>query len=175
MSTRFPGITDAHTHILAPSALVNRFPFDPMPEGYFYSVGIHPWHAADATPEQWQWLQEAAQRPDVLAIGECGLDKLCATPWPAQLSAFKRQIALSEQVGKPLVIHDVRAHQEIIALHRELRPSQPWIIHGFRGKPELARQFLGQGFYISIGEKYNPATLAVIPASRLLRETDTLS
>jgi TatD DNase family protein len=66
----------------------------------------------------------------------------------------------------------VKAYSEIMALKRELRPMQPWIIHGFRGKPELARQLLCADFYISLGERFNPAAAAVIPADRLLVETD---
>ena len=48
----------------------------------------------------------------------------------------------------------------------------PWIIHGFRGKPQLAQQLLNKGFYISLGEKFNPETVSIIPVDRLLFETD---
>jgi TatD DNase family protein len=48
----------------------------------------------------------------------------------------------------------------------------PWIIHGFRGKPQLARQLINQGFYISLGELFNPQTATIIPTNRLLFETD---
>ena len=168
----FP-VADAHTHALVHNAVVNRFPFDPMPPGYIYSVGIHPWHAAEATPEQWQWLADAALRPDVVAIGEAGLDKLCSTPLPVQTDAFIRQVRLSESVGKPLIIHNARANQEILDLHTRLRPTQPWVLHGFRGKPELAQMFLRRGFHISLPPRHNPATAAIIPPSRLLHESDT--
>ena len=48
----------------------------------------------------------------------------------------------------------------------------PWIIHGFRGKPQLAQQLLNNGFYISLGEHFNPQTVTIIPTNRLLFETD---
>lgn len=172
MNMLFPA-DDSHTHALVHNAVVNRFPHQPMPPGYIYSVGIHPWHAADATPDHWQWLEQAAQRPDVVAIGEAGLDKLCSTPLAIQTEAFMRQAQLSERVGKPLIIHNVRANQEILDLHTRLRPTQPWVLHGFRGKPQLAQMFLDHGFHISLGPRHNPATAAIIPPERLLRETDT--
>lgn len=172
MSCPLFGVSDAHTHILKHDAVVNRYPGDPMPQGYLYSVGIHPWHTADATPQQWQLLEQLASRPDVVAIGETGLDKLSSVPFATQLDAFRRHIALSERTGKPLIIHNVRANQELIALRSSLRPSRPWIIHGFRGKPQLARMFLDHGFYLSLGPTHNPDTLAIIPPDRLLHETD---
>ena len=48
----------------------------------------------------------------------------------------------------------------------------PWIIHGFRGKPQLAEALIRQGFYLSLGERYNPMSAAVIPIDRLLAESD---
>lgn len=174
MCSNLFGVSDAHTHILKHDAVVNRYPGDPMPQGYTYSVGIHPWHTADASPDQWQQLESLAARSDVVAIGETGLDKQTAVPFQVQLDAFRRHIALSERFSKPLIIHDVRAHQEILALHSALRPTQTWIIHGFRGKPALAQMFLSQGFYLSLGPRHNPDTLAAIPHDRLLRETDQI-
>lgn len=81
---------------------------------------------------------------------------------------------LSETLGKPLILHIVKSFPEIIALKKQWKPAQPWIIHGFRGKPQLARELLAHGFHLSYGKKYNPASLALTPASRLLRETDEM-
>lgn len=66
----------------------------------------------------------------------------------------------------------VRGWDELFSLRREMRPSQPWIVHGFRGKPELARRLVAEGFYLSYGERFNPASVAVTPPDRLLIETD---
>ena len=55
---------------------------------------------------------------------------------------------------------------------RDLRPSNPWIIHGFRGKAALAEEYLKHGFYLSFGEKYQEAALCRVPADRLFIETD---
>lgn len=163
---------DFHTHTLRHDAIVNRYPGEPLPEGYTFSVGIHPWHAAEAGEEQWRQLEEALGNPAVVAVGECGLDNLRGPSLDIQTEVFVRQVALSEKHRLPMTIHCVRAWNEIIALHRRLSPTQRWTIHGFRGKPGLARQLLDEGFDISLGPLFNPATAAAIPPSRLHRESD---
>ena len=89
-----------------------------------------------------------------------------------QVEVFRRQACLAEEVGKPLVIHLVKAVDELLKVKRDLRPSNPWIIHGFRGKAALAEEYLKHGFYLSFGEKYQKAALCRIPADRLFIETD---
>ena len=94
-------------------------------------------------------------------------------PFPdASLVPELKWIEISENRELPLILHIVRAFPEIIALKKQLSPKQPWIIHGFRGKPQLASELLRHGFYLSIGEKYNPEAVAVIPRDRLLLESD---
>ena len=169
-------IIDIHTHHAAPrlNAVVAVSPADFNPvEEQLYSVGIHPWDTGtEIAPETWTLLEETASRPEVAAIGECGLDTLRGGPLFRQMQIFKRHIDLSERLGKPLIIHDVRAHDIIVGMRRDLAPSQNWLIHGFRGKPTVAKMMLDAGMYLSIGEKFNPETIRVIPPDRLLAETD---
>ena len=138
------------------------------------SAGIHPWFLSDNDMEaQIKWLESVLSSDRrVLAVGEAGLDKLCQTPFDIQQKAFNAAIRLSEKHRLPLIIHTVRCFNELIALKKEVCPSQPWIIHGFRGKKELAGSLVRQGFYLSLGEKFNPETLRTIPPERLLAETD---
>ena len=89
-----------------------------------------------------------------LAVGEAGLDKLADAPMDLQVEVFRCQACLAEAVGKPLVLHLVKAVDELLKVKRDLRPSKPWIIHGFRGKAALAEEYLKHGFYLSFGEKY---------------------
>lgn len=100
------------------------------------SAGIHPWFLSDNDMEaQIKWLESVLSSDRrVLAVGEAGLDKLCQTPFDVQQKAFNASIRLSEKHRLPLIIHTVRCFNELIALKKEVRPSQPWIIHGFRGK-----------------------------------------
>lgn len=92
----------------------------------------------------------------------------------AQTALLRIHYELSETLRKPLILHIVKSFPEIIALRKQWKPTQPWIIHGFRGKPQLARELLAHGFHLSYGKKYNPASLAITPSSRLLRETDEM-
>lgn len=143
-----------------------------------FSVGVHPWDTAtcDAAglERSLQMLEDIATDPRVVAIGEAGLDGLRGASGDVQEAVLRRQIELSEAVGKPLVIHCVRRYDRLLHLQREMRPQQPWIWHGFRGKPELARQILAASprNYISLGERFNPLAAATIPTDRLLAETD---
>lgn len=167
-------IRDVHTHNPAAcDAIINVEPgFSAYRHDALYSIGIHPWNTPLATPQLLAALEAEAARPEIVAIGEAGLDKLKGGPLDKQIELFEKQVALSEKLAKPLIVHCVRAWAELLEVHRRLRPRQPWIIHGFRGKPQLARQLLANGLYLSVGEKCNPDTLAVIPPDRLLRETD---
>ena len=172
---------DIHTH-RQPShprdAIVNCYPetFAPQAEGN-YSVGIHPWQAGQIAGDD--GLHAAAERlrsllrhPQVLAVGEAGIDKLTDAPVEWQLRLFEQQARLAEEAGKPLIIHLVKAAEELLRLKRTLHPSVPWIIHGFRGKEELAREYLRHGFCLSFGEKYQEAALRTVPEDRLFIETD---
>lgn len=146
----------------------------PPTEGILhYSVGIHPWYLTEKNAEeQYAWLEEVVHRPGVVAIGECGLDKLRGAPLSLQQEAFKRCVVLAEQVSLPLIIHAVKCTQELICLKKELRPTLPWIIHGFRGRKEVAQEYLKHGFYLSFGEHYREEALRIVPFHRLFLETD---
>lgn len=138
-----------------------------------YSVGIHPWDAAKFNAEVASTLEKAAGLPYVVAIGECGIDLVHKeVPLFRQMEVFKFQIEMSERVKKPLIIHDVKAHDIIIGLRRDMKPSQPWIIHGFRGKPSVAQMLLKAGCLLSFGEKFNPDTVRLIEPDKILTETD---
>ena len=138
-----------------------------------YSVGIHPWWTATA---EWEDLMRGlnfwAEHPQVVRIGECGLDKLQGASVELQEQVFLMHVSLSERLKKPLTIHCVKSFDRLLALRKQLRPTQRWAIHGFRGKPELAQQLLVAGFDLSFGERYNEATFALCPPERRFRETD---
>lgn len=136
------------------------------------SVGLHPWHVGTDWEEQLRMLGEVAGKKRVMLIGETGLDKLCKTDFALQQTIFLRQIELAEEVQKPLIIHCVKAWPELIAIRKKVLPSVPWVIHGFRGKPELASQLLELGLYLSFGEKFNVDSLRITPLEKLCTETD---
>lgn len=169
-------LLDIHTHSAStPSeeAILNVSPahFAPQP-GRYYSVGYHPWHLSDDGSEDWNRLNEVAHHPQVLAIGEAGLDKVAGADFAIQLNAFEQQATLAEEVSKPLIIHCVRSFNEVMTMKKTLKSTIPWIIHGFRGKRELAEQLCAQGFFITYGFRYNEEALRATPPNRLFLESD---
>lgn len=175
---------DFHTHHLdaSPPAIISlparlllgQAPL-PLRAGIGYAVGIHPWetehHSLEALSPLWEAVTERATASSVVMIGETGLDALRGN-MEVQLSLFEQHALLAERVGKPMVIHNVRATHHLLALRRRLRPSQRWIVHGFRGKPAQAQQLLDTGFDLSFGYHCHPATLQACPLHRLHLETD---
>lgn len=172
---------DIHTHQRpqqATETVFSCFKEDyPLPgEIVRFSVGIHPWHLTESNAdEHWQWLIEVANRPQVVAIGECGLDKLKGPSLALQMDVFKRCALFAEERSLPLIIHAVKCSNELIRLKKELRPVQPWIIHGFRGKKEVAQEYLKHGFYLSFGEHYQEESMRTVPLDKLFLETDESS
>lgn len=146
-------------------------------EARYLSAGIHPWYLTEEDMNsQLQWLDKLLETDSrLLALGEAGLDKVCSTPFALQLKALQEVINRSERYEQPLFIHCVKASGELIALKKELHPRQPWIIHGFRGKKELALTYLRHGFYLSFGRYFHPAAVEATPSERLLLETDETS
>lgn len=142
-------INDGHIQIV--NLNLNR----PCPEQGYYSCGIHPWDLDDADfqiDEAMRLLEERLQSPNVLALGEAGLDKMHKASFERQIELFERQIELSEAFKKPMILHDVRSHNEIIALRKKHKAKQPWILHGFNGTEQDVQQLIGQGIYLSVGE-----------------------
>lgn len=164
-----------HTHDLsAHDAIISVSPscFDPQ-SGQLYSVGIHPWDTTNDWLQDWDLLEKHSHHPQVVAIGETGLDTLRGAPLGVQIEIFKNHIALAEQVRKPLIVHCVRAWQELIATWRHTAPHRvPLAVHGFRGNANIARQLMKEGFYLSIGEHFNAEALSVTPHDRILIEND---
>ena len=150
---------DIHTHTEESSEnllqIINLNLESPCPEQGFYSYGIHPWALDNVdfqTEKALQTLEEKLKLPQVLALGEAGLDKMHKATFEQQIELFERQIELSEALQKPMILHDVRSHNEIIALRKKHKAKQPWILHGFSGTEQDVKQLIGQGFYLSVGE-----------------------
>lgn len=176
-------LLDVHTHNQdALGAIISVSPqqFNPK-QGCVYSVGIHPWDVAalnkENTPlmpaEVERKLSQLAQHPAVVAIGECGIDHLRGGKIDTQIAIAEIHIRISEQLGKPLILHCVRAANEIISLYRRYQPRQKWLIHGFRGSVGLAKALLTcPGINLSFGEKFQEDALLATPIDRLYVETD---
>ena len=94
-----------------------------------------------------------------------------------QRPVFEEQVAIADKHKKPLVIHCVKAWDELLASHRNLKPETPWLVHGFRGKKELASQLLSRGMYISLWFDFtlrpeSADLIRFLPGDRIFLETD---
>jgi len=152
------------------------------PNRLFATAGVHPHHASDLTPALLAELEGLAHRPEVVAIGECGLDYFRNfSPQEAQRSAFHRQLELAARVGKPVFLHERDAHEDFVAILREHRAKLiGGVAHCFTGtQPQLLRYLeldMAIGITGWICDERRGAHLAPlmkeIPADRLLLETD---
>jgi TatD DNase family protein len=172
-------ILDIHTHNLpeeAGTALVcigcGPIPDGAMEQGHVFSAGLHPWDVTGHDDEAFHNLEKLLELPQVLAVGECGFDTLKGPSHELQEQAFIRQVELSESFKKPMILHVVRDFDSIIRLRKQLKPTQPWLIHGFRGGPEQMNQLYTHGILVSFGLKNNPESLRQVPSNRLFLETD---
>lgn len=140
------------------------------------TVGIHPWLTASATPADLDILRRAAFDPAVAAIGEIGLDRLRGAAIPVQEEILEAQLRIASEVGKPVVLHIVRAFDRLEAVRKRLGSTMPVAaIHAFRGNAPLARQLTAAGLMLSIGPNFNAEAVRAIPDTMLLIETDTES
>lgn len=167
-------LQDIHTHRKGRKEALVSLPSEVALQGCEtpFSLELHPW---TITAEKQQLFVEAARQlagnPNLSAIGECGLDNQCGIPLDLQLDAFRAALHTAKRMDLPVIIHCVGYWAEMMACVKEAR-TQTNIIHGFRKGPQLAHQLLQNGFYISLGERFNPETAKIIPSERLLFETD---
>lgn len=150
--------------------------------GVHAAVGVHPNYALQAAPLDWDEIERLAERPEVLAIGETGLDQYWKTvPLDVQRDWFRRQIALAVRLNKPFCVHCRDAEAAVLEELRQARAAGPLrgVMHSFAGSPETARECLALGLYISfsgmVTYKKSQALrdlVRAVPRDRLLIETD---
>jgi len=147
--------------------------------GILATIGVHPHDARKADAATWQRMRELAAHPKVVAIGEIGLDYFYDnSPRDVQQTAFRAQLELAREVGKPVVIHTRDAWDDTFRILRDVMGSAG-IIHCFSGGPEEAERLMEMGFYLGIGGVVTfPRSVELqeavrrMPLDRLLLETD---
>ncbi|GAB1416605.1 hypothetical protein MASR2M117_20110 [Paludibacter sp.] len=173
-------LTDSHCHKVQSTDIRTIFNIRindeviSLPHGpnMLFSVGIHPWDVQFLRNSWYDNLKMLLNFEQIIAVGECGFDKNATASFELQLDVFKKQIEISEQTKKPLVIHCVGHFNDLIRLKKQMNPKQAWIVHGFRGKPALARQITDAGMFVSFGEKFNPESVRATPIDKILVESD---
>lgn len=147
---------------------------------FYCTAGVHP-HQAERVSSDWLTaLHQAAQHPNVVAIGECGLDfnRMFASE-AAQINVFSQQLQLANQLELPVYLHERDAFPTQLALLNE-QHIKHGIAHCFTGSTEQLRQYLDLGLAIGItgwlcderrGQELQQA-VQYIPWDRLILETD---
>lgn len=150
----------------------------------YFALGIHPWFcpedvdkAISALTFQVSQLREC---PRFVAIGECGLDKLYADNWSKQLAFFDAQLTLANELNLPVIVHAVKAHQEVLSHLKRHKLPKGGVIHAFSGSPDIAAEYIKLGFKLGIGGLVmNPnakkllKTVSELPLDSFLLETDS--
>jgi TatD DNase family protein len=152
------------------------------PDRLFATAGVHPHYAKELTGELLAELRQLAALPQVVAVGECGLDYFRdLSPRAVQQKAFHRQLELAAQVGKPVFLHQRDAHADFAAILREHRAALVGgVAHCFTGSHEELTAYLEMDLFIGItgwicDERRGAHLLPLmkeIAAERLLLETD---
>lgn len=174
--------------------------------GFSYAAGIHPhwierqpWYpkntcelldehqllhiekiiSAEITRSAREGAGAGAGAARCVAVGECGLDKSIAIPFPLQQQMLDVHIDVANQLRKPLIIHSVKTHNELLACFKQNPPRYGGVIHAFSGSLETAQQFVARGFLLGVGGTITYAraqktrhTLRNIPLEYLVLETD---
>ncbi|MDH5610548.1 MAG: TatD family hydrolase [Cyclobacteriaceae bacterium] len=175
---------DFHTHRMRHAdradvmEIVSVHPGKGHPHQYF-TIGYHPWWIeVPIAPAQHDTLVERLADPECLALGEVGLDNLKGPTLNRQMEILRSQLPLAVVTGKPVIIHCVRAFDQLVRVKREFPDIRHWCIHGYGRHGILARQLIDQGFYLSLmpglpDKKYQELCEA-IPLNRMFLETDSM-
>lgn len=151
-----------------------------IPSQGFYSCGIHPWYLEVDWDKKLlkKLLTDIAQNKRCVALGEAGLDKSIDIPLSQQEDVFAMQAKLAEELGKPLIIHCVKAYAEVLSVRKSTKAEQVWIFHGFNSSVEMAQQLMDHGCMISLGKSLRNEksktrdVLSVLDNGQFFLETD---
>jgi len=178
---------DIHTHpnhIESETIIVqNIFPgdgFAAFTGRNFYTVGLHPWYLKkpEENNEMLHILEDALEFDHVCFVGECGLDKKVAVDFEEQMRVFRAQVFIAEEFKRPLIIHCVKAYNEVFDLHKKLHPEMPWILHGYQGNIQTTQLLGKRGIFFSFGRSLfdekskSIESLKYLPMEKIFFETD---
>ncbi len=173
-----------HTHrkpqvigeIVIRNAFLKELNFDCL--DYPVSLGLHPWFV-HKTNLDWALNIIEQRNKEIIAIGECGIDRAIQTPFELQLIAFHAQIEIGVKYNLPVIVHCVKAYSDFAAVAK-MYPQTSFVLHGFSGNNETLFQLLKfSNVFMSLGKHlFNPLSnagsiITQIPLDRLFLETDT--
>lgn len=146
---------------------------------FLYSIGVHPWNSISIVNDD-KFIDDSIiaikkklSNHRIVFIGETGLDILRGADISLQRKLFIKQIHLSESTSKPLIIHCVKAFNDLIEIRKSTSAKQRWILHGYRNKNVQAQQLIQHGIELSFGSRFNEASMQVAWEERKMwLETD---
>ncbi|PRX49981.1 TatD DNase family protein [Prauserella shujinwangii] len=116
----------------------------------FGAIALHPTRTKDFGAEQRSEVERLARGERVVAVGETGLDYYWDyAPHDAQQEAFRWHIDLAKRLGKPLMIHDREAHEDVLRILREEGAPETVVFHCFSGDADIARRCVDAGYVLS--------------------------
>ena len=154
-------LIDIHTHHSRPGndtvSVNNIFPgqeFAAFTGQNFYSVGLHPWHlkSKDENNEMLEQMEDALEFDHVIFVGECGPDKSIENDFSEQMRVFEAQAFMAEEYQKPLIIHCVKAYNEVIGLYNKIHPTCPGYYTVIQEIFKLQNSWPNEIFYFHLGK-----------------------
>ncbi|MEI6858298.1 MAG: TatD family hydrolase [Shewanella sp.] len=149
-----------------------------------YGLGIHPWYC-DNNPQKSIvklrcYIEKYKHDVNLVALGECGLDKRHKHTWDAQWVLLEAQLVLAKNYQLPVILHVVKAHNEMLSLLNKHTLPKVGVIHGFYGSVEIASEYIKLGYKLGIGGLILNANaqklkqcVAQLPLDAILIETDS--
>ncbi len=130
----------------------NNYPQD-IENSKYFSCGIHPWSITEENIDnELMILDQKLASKNCLALGECGLDKITQTPFELQKQVFTKQLKINKNHQKPVIIHAVKTHQEILEIQKREKIKETFLFHGFNKSENLLNQILRQENHVSFGK-----------------------
>jgi TatD DNase family protein len=144
----------------------------------FQSHGIHPWDCENIPLDlALEELLNLCVKEEIVAIGEAGIDRAVKIPLELQVLVFEKQLALAERFQLSVIIHCVRAWNDLLSIRKKGKYTTPWIFHGYNGNLQTARQIINSGCFLSFGKALLmktklQETFKALPLSAVFFETD---
>lgn len=172
---------DFHTHKIddhysTDLISIQVFELENIVPSSYYTIGRHPWNVTKVLAQsELDLFRSHGMDENCLAIGEIGLDKLHSDTFSIQRDVYIQQLQSAAELGLPVIVHCVRAFDEVIQIKKKFPMIGKWAIHGFNKNAQLADQLIKEGFYLSLNTlkgTNNEEILNVLPINRLFLETD---
>jgi len=144
-----------------------------------YTIGKHPWWTEKTlSEEEIPLLQQHLSSEKCLAMGEMGLDKFKGPEMEIQINVLRSQLDLAREISASVIIHCVKAYDQLLQIKKEYPEIKKWCIHGYSRHATLAHQLINQGFHLSImpmkpSDKYTDL-LQSLPLEKFFLETDSM-